>query len=251
MRMRSVLFWSCFCLCLMSSNMALAIWGQRGDIMVTEAPIHSSSLEVMYMQTDLRAMNEMLLTMQVPQYQFKYQTIGQQLLDKKFIFHMEIAPFDYEYVDWPGYTWHRYRFTELGKSLLDPGWAADIFEWIGARQERYRLPFNEVGEVYRSFCNGDVKFGAVPLIMIGTEYGQTVEDYTDFADFWNSFMNKHHYCITAVNWAVYKAVYDKSLFMRGVYEASFRDPQVVQAFDTILGDRLMGFFRGIGLIEEY
>ena len=217
-------------------------WGQRGDVMVAEAPVVASH-DVMITQNQLRAMNEALLMMGVVQYQFEGYS-DEQLRADRFIYHVEIVPFDHEYQDCLGYTWRRYVFTPLAKSMLNPEWAADLYSWITNRADRYRLPFAEVTEAYRCFCRGE----EIPLVMKGED--QTIAEYTNFADFYGDFMNKHHYCITAANWAVYKAIYDQCPHMRTIYENSFSDPKTVQAFDTLTGGRWLGFLLDIDFIVE-
>ena len=239
-------------LCLfVPSTASQALQWQRGDIITAEAPFESLDPGVMRIQNKIRAMNEALLMMQVPQYQFGGRIVDQQIVRSNFIYHVEILPFAWTFEDCGGYTWHRYKFTDFAMSLLDPGHAGDVYRWIVDRPERYRIPFDQVEDCYRDYINGYVRLGDIPLVMIGTKYGQTTSDYTDFANFYTGFMNKHHFCVTASNWAIYKAIYDKTPCVRGVYDQSLSDPQVVQAFDTLTGGRLIGFLLDIGFIEEY
>jgi len=238
------------CQCLLVTQ-ALAIYGQRGDFMITEAPFYSDSIEQMWMQNNIRDMNEMLLSMGIPPL-FDDLVIDQQSVAQKFICHTEIVDQGREYYDDYGYTWRRYRFLDYAKKYLDPGKAGDIYRWIGAYQNKYRLPFEEVREIYRGYCNKDFDYSDIPLIMIGTEYGQSVEDYTNFEDFYDTFMNKHHYCVTATAWGICKSMYDMGdKELQEIFLQRLKDPQVVQSWDTLTGGRLVGFLLYIGFIEEY
>ena len=88
--------------------------------------------------------------------------------------------------------------------------------------------------------------------MIGTRYGQTVKDYTNFKDFYSKFMNKHHYCITATFWSILKSMYDRgdARYKRDI-EKLLSDPKMVQALDTLTAGRLIGLLLDWNLIEEY
>lgn len=210
--------------------------GQRGDIITAEAPLISDNMDVMITQMKVRQMNETLLSMGIPQYQFGNRINDKELVQKNFIYHVEILDHDWTFEDGDGYTWHQYKFTDTGRSLLNPGWAGDLYAWIANQTDRYLLPFDEIARMDGSF------------VMMGEE--QTVADYTNFADFYGTFMNKHHYCITACMWAIYKAAYDNTPELRPIFEDSFKDPHVVHCFDTLTGGRFLGFFEDAGLIER-
>lgn len=239
-----------FCLFLFASA-SHALQGYRGDIITAGSAMNSMSMEVMWTQNKLRAANEALLSMRVPQHAFGDRIVDQQLIEENFIFHVEILPCNWTFTDCDKWTWRRYRFTEHAKLMLDPGHAGDIYKWIVDQQWRYKIPLEKLFETYKLYAAGDVQFGKIPLMMIGTEYGQTVEDYTNFADFYGAFMNKHHFCVSASMWAVFKAIYDKCPHMRPVYDNAFSDPQCVQVFDSLTGGRLIWWLEEIGVIEEY
>ena len=131
---------------------------------------------------------------------------------------------------------------------------AASYEWIIVdNAERYKLPLEEAHKMYVDYLNGAFPNGSLPIsLMIGTEYGQSLEDYTDFSRFYWKFMRKHHYCISATFWAIQKSLYDRGDDeYKQAIEESLKDPMRVQSFDTLTAGRLIGMLLDWGLIEEY
>lgn len=237
-----VMLYLCWVLLIGSAE---ALMGSRGDIVVIEAPLISEYARIMRTQIKVRAYNEALLMMGIPQHYFGDRIVDQQAVRGTFIHHTEILAEDQELENWEGREWRRYRFTAWGKDCLDPGYAGDIYQEIISHSS-YKLPLYDVRKAYQKYCLGL----EVPLVMMGVEFGQTVEEYTNFADF-DSFMNKYHYCITATMWSIHKAIYDKCEYARPIFIERFSDPRTVQAHDTLTGGRLIGYLLSIGFIEAY
>lgn len=231
-------FWALFV-----SFCAAGVFGHRGDLMLAYSPMDSA--ETAETQAKFREFNETLFLLNVPQHVFGSLIIDQSIIEGVFMYHTEILAKNYYFDNLWGYSWRRYRFTDTGKEFLDPGQAGDLYHWIASQTHRYKLPFEEAKNTYKN------RIAGLPEYFLMSGYDQSVADYTNFADFYGAFMNKHHYCITATNWAIYKAIYDKCPWIRQVFINALSDPHAVQAFDTLTAGRLLGFLIAVQFIEEY
>lgn len=233
---------------------AEAVFGNYGDLMLLYAPAPIDDPIGAKAEREARDYIEALLLMQIPQYAMEDQIRNEALIRGEFFYHTEICDASREYKDCWGMTWRRYRFTDLALQMSEIGQVVAIHNWIVVNNAwRYKLPLDEVRQLYTRYARGEFIVGKVPIeLMIGTEYGQSVEEYTDFVHFYSVFMNKHHYCITACFWAVLKSMYDcgDAAYKQEV-ENTLKDPQVVQSHDALPAGELIGMLLRWRLIEEY
>lgn len=233
-----------------------AIGSIRGDLMLLYTPGPIVDEIGIKAEREARNYEEALLHMRIPQYAMGDHIRDEALIRNEFFYHTEICSFPHEYIDTWGMTWRRYKFTDHALQILWVGQVVAIHGWIVVDNAwRYKLPLAEVRQLYIHYAQGHFNWTQIPIeLMIGTEYGQTLEDYTNFAgdNFYWPFMNKYHYCITATFWSIMKSCYDRgnTSYKAGV-ESWFSNPRVVQSFDTLSADRLIGMLLEWGLIEEY
>jgi len=233
--------------------------GNYGDFMLLYAPGPITDPVGAKAERDVREYEETLLNLGIPQYLAlagSYKRVRDESLARgELFYHTEICDHAHIFKDEKGMTWRRYRFTDLALQIgIDVDQVVSVELWIARKNEgKFKLPFSETRQLYRRYIEGDFDKKHVPIeLMIGTEYGQSLEDYTNFADFYSSFMNKHHYCVTVCFWAVIKSLYDNgSEAYKKEVEDLLKDPQRVQSFDTLTAGRLVGMLLDFGLIEEY
>lgn len=244
---------SVFFLATLLATPACALPGNYGDLMLLYAPPITDPVGIS-VERNIRNYEEALLHMGIPQYVMEEHIRDEALIRNELFYHVEICAVAHEYEKLWGMDWKRYRFTDTALQLLSVGQTVDVHLWIVCRQSQYKLPLEETRQLYGRYVSGEFEPGRyVPVeLMIGTEYGQTLEDYTNFRDFYGVFMNKHHYCIPAVFWAIQKSMYDYGdEDYRAAVDEALADSQRVQSFDTLTAGRLIGMLLGFGLIEEY
>lgn len=233
---------------------AYAMWGNYGDLMLLYAPDPTTNEEGARIEREFRSYEEALLHLQIPsQYTAGGSVRDEALICGDFSYHTEICGTPHEYTELWGMNWKRYGFTEFALQKLDIEQVVAVHEWIVIEnQEKYKIPLEETHNLYLRYIQGEFGLESVPIeLMIGTEYGQTIDGYTDFGDF-DEFMNKHHYCIPATYWSVLKSLYDKgSPVYRAEVEAVLSNPRIVQSLDTLTAGRLIGMLLRFELIEEY
>ncbi|HDK27999.1 MAG TPA: hypothetical protein ENG48_13040 [Candidatus Atribacteria bacterium] len=243
---------------LLQSQAAQAVYGNFGDLMLlySKAPIKNAI--GVKAEREVREYEETLLQLGIPQYLAREydgrKVHDESLVKREFFYHTEIVISPHNYKEFWGMKWKRYRFTDHALKVLWPGQVATIHEWIVVdNKKKYLLPLSGVNKMYRGYLKGSFSGKRWPVnLMIGTRYGQTVRDYTNFKDFYSKFMNKHHYCITATFWSILKSMYDRgdARYKRNV-ERLLSNPRMVQAFDTLTAGRLIGLLLDWNLIEEY
>ena len=233
-----------------------AVYGNLGDLMLLYAHDPIKDPIGVKAEREVRNYEEALLHLKIPQYiaEEGKEIHDEALVRGEFFYHTEIVRYPHEYEEFWGMSWRRYRFTDFAKQVLWPGQVALLHEWIVIdNKDRYLLPLEKTRQMYIDYLNGVFSSDNPPIcLMIGTEYGQTVEDYTDFRHFYYKFMQKHHYCVTATFWSILKSLYDRGNDeYKQTIEDSLKDPVRVQSFDTLTAGRLIGLLLNYKLIEEY
>lgn len=233
---------------------AAAVFGNYGNLMLLYAPGPIEDPIGAKAEREARNYEEAILLMQIPQYTMGNWIRNEALIRGEFFYHTEICDAPREYGDCWGMTWRRYKFTALALQMLEVGQVVAIHNWIVVDNAwRYKLPLDEVQQLYTRYAQGEFATGEnIPIeLMIGTEYGQSLEDYTNFADF-SAFINKHHYCITACFWAILKSCYDcgNEEYKKDI-EDGLEDPWSVQSLDTLAASRFIGMLLDWRMIKEY
>ena len=233
-----------------------ATYGNYGDLMLLYSanPIEDST--GIKAEREVRDYEEALLNLGIPQYiaDNNGKVHDESLVRGEFFYHTEIVSDPHEYERFWGMDWRRYKFTDYAKQILWVGQVVAIHKWIVVDNvERYKLPLEETRQMYIDYLNDTLVKTQIPVtLMIGSEYGQTLEDYTDFSHFYWKFMRKHHYCITATFWSILKSCYDRGDDeYKQIVEEALQDPRRVQSFDTLTAGRLIGMLLDCELIEEY
>lgn len=239
-------------ICLLMIKPVFALQGQLGDIMLLYAPNPITDPTGIKAEREATKYEKALLHMKVPQYVMGDRIRDESLIRNEFFYHIEICKDAHEYTESWGMVWRKYEFTDYAIQKLCVSQVIAIHDWIiNDNAWRYKLPLEEVRQLYIHYAQGHFNWTQIPVeLMIGIEYGQTLEDYTNFEDFYSVFMNKHHYCITAVWWSIMKSMYDRGddLYKTEI-EKWLSDPRTVQSLDTLSASRLIGMLLERGLIR--
>jgi len=243
---------------LLQSQAAQAVYGNFGDLMLLYSDVPIEDPVGVKAEHEARGYEETLLQLGIPYYLAGEYNGGrvhdESLVRGEFFYHTEVVRYPHEFEEFWGMKWRRYRFTDYAHQVLWPGQVAIIYEWIVCdNREKYLLPFEGTRQMYNDYLGGAFGEGEWPVtLMIGTEYGQTIDDYVDFKHFYWKFANKHHYCISATFWSILKSLYDRgdAQYKQDIEEL-LSDPKMVQSFDTLTAGRLIGLLLDWNLIEPY
>jgi len=143
---------------------AMAVFGNYGDLMVLYSPGPITDPMGIKAEREARNYEEALLHMEIPQYVMGERIRNEALVRGAFFYHTEICADSHEYTEVWGMNWLRYRFTDNALQLLSLDQVVAIQDWIVSDNVwRYKLPFDEVNELYVSYVQGHFNCTKVPI----------------------------------------------------------------------------------------